>query len=229
MFIGHFGAGFGAKAVAPGVSLGALFIAAQFIDLLWPTLLLLGVERVQIVPGATTVTPLVFEYYPVSHSLLAVLGWALVVGLGHFALNRSRKGALVLAALVLSHWGLDFIVHQPDLPLLPGGDTMVGLNAWSSLPLTLAIEVTIFGGGVWLYLRATKASDAIGRWALWGLVGFLCVVYAANLFGAPPPSVEAIAWLGHLQWLIVLWGFWIDKHRVIFRHVWTAPCLQGFI
>jgi len=55
----------------------------------------------------------------------------------------------------------------------------------------------------------------------WGLVGFLCVVYAANLFGAPPPSVEAIAWLGHLQWLIVLWGFWIDKHRVIFRHKQT--------
>ena len=82
MFIGHFGAGFGAKSVAPKLSLGMFFIAAQFIDLLWPTLLLLGVERVQIAPGATTVTPLIFEHYPISHSLMAVLGWALVVGLG---------------------------------------------------------------------------------------------------------------------------------------------------
>ena len=76
MFIGHFGVGFGAKSIAPKASLGTLFLAAQLLDLLWPTLLLLGIERVQIVPGATAVTPLLFEHYPVSHSLLAVAGWA---------------------------------------------------------------------------------------------------------------------------------------------------------
>ena len=64
MFIGHFGAGFGAKAVARKVSLGTLLLAAQFIDLLWPTFILLGVEQVRIVPGATAVTPLLFEHYP---------------------------------------------------------------------------------------------------------------------------------------------------------------------
>ena len=85
MFIGHFGVGFCAKAVAPRVSLGALFLAAQFIDLLWPTLLLLGVENVRIAPGATVVTPLAFEYYPFSHSLVAVLGWAGLVGSIHFS------------------------------------------------------------------------------------------------------------------------------------------------
>ena len=213
MFIGHFGIGFGAKTAAPRLSLGTIFVGAQFIDLLWPTLLLLGIERVQIVPDATTVTPLIFEHYPISHSLLAVLGWAVVVGIGYLLLKRSLKGALVLAILVLSHWGLDAIVHQPDLLLLPGGETKIGLNVWSSLPLTLGIELIIFGGGVLLYTRATKANDAIGRWAFWGLVGFLLVVYASNIFGALPPSAEAIAWVGQLQWLIVLWGFWIDKHR----------------
>ena len=74
MFIGHFGVGFGAKCIAPKLSLGMFFIAAQFIDLLWPTLLLLGVERVQIAPGATAVTPLIFEHYPVS------LRWSHFVG-----------------------------------------------------------------------------------------------------------------------------------------------------
>ena len=85
MFLGHFGAGFAAKAIAPRVSLGWLFAAAQFIDLLWPTLLLAGIERVRIAPGATAVTPLVFEHYPWSHSLAAVAAWAAIVGALYFA------------------------------------------------------------------------------------------------------------------------------------------------
>lgn len=213
MFIGHFGVGFGAKSLAPTVSLGSLFIAAQFLDLLWPTLLLLGVEKVRIVPGATVVTPLVFEHYPVSHSLVAVVGWAVLVGTIHFVLKRKRVAAAVLGTLVISHWVLDAIVHQPDLPLIPGAATVVGLNAWSSLPVTLAIEGSLFAFGVWLYFRATQPDDATGRWGVIALVVFLLFIYAGNLFGAPPPSAEAIAWIGQLQWLLVLWGYWIDKHR----------------
>lgn len=213
MFIGHFGLGFGAKAAAPRVSLGWLLLAAQFIDLLWPTLLLLGIERVSIVPGATRVTPLLFEHYPVSHSLLAVLGWAVALGGLYFRLRRDRVGALVVAALVLSHWLLDAVVHRPDLPLFPGSEALVGLNAWASLPLTLAIELPLFALGVWLYARATVPLDARGHWGFVGLVAFLLAIYAANLLGDPPPSATAIAWAGHAQWLLVLWGYWIDGHR----------------
>ncbi|HEX9181307.1 MAG TPA: hypothetical protein VF859_12975, partial [Burkholderiales bacterium] len=107
MFIGHFAAGFAAKAAAPRVSLGMLFLAAQLLDLIWPMLLLLGVERVSIVPGATAVTPLVFEHYPWSHSLAAVAGWALLMGGGYLLLHKQAAGAVVLGALVLSHWALD--------------------------------------------------------------------------------------------------------------------------
>lgn len=213
MFLGHFGVGFGAKAVAPEVSLGTLFLAAQFLDLLWPTLLLLGVEKVRIVPDATVVTPLVFEHYPISHSLLAVFGWAVLVGGAHFLLKRKAIAALVLGALVISHWALDAIVHRPDLPLFPGSASVVGLDAWSSLPLTLAFEGGLFACGVGLYARATSPSDAIGRWGLVALIVFLLAVYGGNLFGPPPPSVRAIAWVGQLQWLLVLWAYWIDAHR----------------
>lgn len=215
MFIGHFGVGLGAKAIVPRVSLGSLFVAAQFIDLLWPTLLLLGIERVRIEPGATTVTPLAFEHYPVSHSLLAVLGWALLVACGHWLVRRNQRAALVMAALVLSHWLLDLLVHRPDLPLVPGSDIVVGLGLWSSLPLTLAVELPLFVVGARLYARATRPRDATGRWAFIGLLAFLLAIYAANLLGEPPPSVEAIAWLGHAQWLLVLWGYWIDRHRTV--------------
>lgn len=213
MFIGHLGVGFGAKALAPQVSLGYLFVGAQFIDLIWPSLLLLGIETVQIVPGATTVTPLVFDHYPVSHSLLAVLAWALGVGLAYGLIKRSTKGAIVIGFLVVSHWGLDALVHQPDLPLYPGSEALVGLNIWDSLPMTLAVELAIFIGGLWYYTRTTHARDSKGGWGLWVLVAFLLIMYLGNIFGPPPPSVDAIAWGGQLQWLVVLWAFWLDKHR----------------
>jgi len=213
MFIGHFGVGFAAKSVARQVSLGWLFAAAQFVDLLWPTLLLLGVERVRIAPGATAVTPLDFEHYPVSHSLAAVLGWAIVVGVAYLLVRRNIRNSLVLAALVVSHWVLDAIVHRPDLPLYPGSAALVGMNAWSSLPLTIAIEVPIFILGAWSYARTTKPADRSGRWGFAGLAVFLLAIQAGNLFGPPPPSVEAIAWIGQAQWLLVLWAFWVDDHR----------------
>jgi hypothetical protein len=218
MFIGHFGFGFGAKSVARKVSLGSLFFAAQFLDLLWPTLLLLGVEKVRIVPGATVVTPLIFEHYPISHSLIAVLAWAGLVGGIHFVLKRNGIAALVLGTLVMSHWALDVIVHQPDLPLFPGSLIEIGLNAWSSLPLTLLIEGSLFAFGVWLYSRTTTSRDAIGRWGFVALVVFLTAIYTGSLLSAPPPTSEAVAWAGQLQWLLVLWGYWLDKHRHSFVH-----------
>jgi len=213
MFIGHFALGFGAKVVAPRVSLGALFLAAQFIDLLWPTFLLFGIERVRIEPGATVVTPLVFEHYPYSHSLLAVLGWAVLVGVLYLLLKRDRLGAVVMGVLVLSHWLLDLMVHRSDLPLSPWGDAVSGLHLWSSLLLTLALEIPMFALGVWVYVRNTVALDGVGRWGLLGLVLFLFAVYTGNLFGPPPPSTQALAWVGQLQWLLVLWGYWVDRHR----------------
>jgi len=109
MFIGHFGVGFAAKSVAPKVSLDSLFLAAQFLGQLWPTLLLLGVERVRIFPGASAVTPLLFEHYPISHSLIAVLGWAVLISFLYLLLRRERIGAGVLGVLVISHWALDAI------------------------------------------------------------------------------------------------------------------------
>jgi hypothetical protein len=213
MFIGHFALGFGAKAVAPRVSLGTLFLATQFIDLLWPTFLLLGLERVRIEPGVTAVTPLAFEYYPYTHSLLGASVWAVLLGLGYGLLRREGRDAVLLGLLVLSHWALDLLVHRPDLPLSPWGDARVGLNIWASLPLTLILEVPLFALGVWVYARSTVALDAVGRWALWGLAAFLFAIYGVNLFGPPPPDVPAIAWAGQLQWLLVLWGYWVDQHR----------------
>lgn len=215
MFIGHFGVGFGAKAAAPKTSLGTLFLASQFVDLLWPTLLLFGVERVRIVRGIPKVTPLDFEWYPISHSLLAVIGWGVLFALVYQAKKRYPRGAVVLGLAVVSHWLLDLIVHRPDLPLVPGSSVKVGFDLWASLPGTLVVEVGIFAVGVVLYLRKTVAKDAVGRWALWALIVVLMAVYLCNLFGPPPPNVTALAWVGQSQWLLILWGYWVDRHRAV--------------
>ena len=213
MFLGHFGVGFGAKAAAPQVSLGSLFLAAQFIDLLWPTLLMLGVERVRIITTPVQGPPLEFVHYPISHSLLTVLVWAGLFGGIYFALRRSRRGAWVLGALVVSHWLLDLIVHYPDLPLYPGSSAHLGFALWSYPMTEIMLELGIFAGGVFLYLRSTCARDAVGKWALWALIAFFVFIHIANTFGAPPPSVGALAWVGQAQWLLVIWGYWVDRHR----------------
>lgn len=213
MFIGHIGVAMGAKAAAPRVSLGTLIIAAQFIDLLWPLLVLAGVEHVRIAPGMLAASSLEFTDYPISHSLLTVLGWSVLVGGLYWAVRRQARGAWVLGAVVVSHWVLDLIVHQPDLPLAPGGGPRLGLGVWNSLPVSVALELGLLALGAALLLRATRARDAVGRYALWAFVLALAAIYLSSVFGPPPPDVRTVALTGLTGWLLVLWGYWIDRHR----------------
>ena len=214
MFIGHFAVAFGAKRCAPRLSLGTLFLAAQWLDLLWPTLLLLGVERVRIDPGNTAFTPLEFVAYPISHGLLSVGIQGLLLGTLIGWLAASRRAGVVAGLLVVSHWVLDFVTHRPDLPLIPGTDLRVGMGLWNSVPVTLVVELGVFAGALWLYLRTTAARDRAGTLGLAGLVAFLLVVYAGNVIGPPPPDTAVIAWVGQAQWLLVAWAYWIDRHRL---------------
>ena len=215
MFIGHFAVGFAAKKVVPKPSLGTLFLAAQFIDLLWPLLLLLGLEKVSIDPGNTVVTPLNFTQYPISHGFVSVLIWGILVGGIYFILRKDKKTAFWLGMLVLSHWILDLLTHRPDLPLIPGSDVKVGLGLWNSLPGTILIEGGLFAFGVYYYMINTKAKNRTGVWSLWALVVFLLLIYVSNLFGPPPPEAGPIAYIGLAQWLLIAWGYWIDRNRAI--------------
>jgi hypothetical protein len=214
MFIGHFGLGFGAKRAAPAASLGTLFVACQFADLLWPILVLLGYERLEVHPGAPFMT-LTFVSYPYSHSLLALCVWAAAFAGAYLVVHRHRiVPAVTIALLVVSHWGLDYLTHVPDLPLTATGSARLGLGLWNSVPGTLVVECAIFAVGVALYLRDTKARDRAGSIGLWSLVVFLLVVYVASAFSGPPPTAAAVAWSAQAMWLIVIWGYWVDKHRV---------------
>jgi hypothetical protein len=213
MFIGHFAVAMAAKRATPRTSLGTLVMAAQFVDLLWPLFLLLGWEHVRIDPGNTAVTPLDFYDYPFSHSLLGAFVWSIVVGGSYFFIRRDKRGSLILAACVLSHWIFDFLTHRPDLLLFPGSSIATGLGLWNSVAGTISVEVALFLLGFYVYVHSTTTLDRIGTYGLWSFGVFLLVVYFANVFGPPPPSAASLSIVGNSMWLLVFWAFWFDRHR----------------
>ena len=214
MFIGHFGIGFGVKKITPAISLGFLFIAVQFLDLLWPTLLLFNLEHVVISPGITKATPLDFVDYPISHSLIMVIVWGILIGFLSWLFFKNIKYSFLIFLCVLSHWFLDLLVHRPDLPLMPGDAARLGFGLWNYPLLSNLIEASIFFGGVYLYNISTSAKNKFGKYGLTGLVIFLIVIQVLNMLGPPPPDINAITWAGHLQWLFVILAFFVDKNRV---------------
>lgn len=212
MFLGHLGLAFAAKRLAPRTGLGVLGAASQWVDLVWPVLLLLGVEQVRIAPGITAWTPLDFVHYPWTHSLLLSAGWGVALGLAWLAATRDRRGALVVGALVASHWFLDFLTHRPDLPLSPWGGAKVGLGLWNHPVATVAVEGAIFAAGVFLYATGTRPTRRSGAIGLWALVAFLVAMAGANQVSVPPGET-AVAWGTFSMWLLVAWMAWVDRGR----------------
>jgi hypothetical protein len=214
MFIGHFAVGFASKKFAPRTNLALLIAAPLLSDILWPFFLLLGWEKVRIDPGNTRFTPLDLLWFPWSHSLLMTFVWATIFAALYYVITRYRTGAWVIWAGVLSHWLLDWITHRPDMPLFPGG-TRYGLSLWNSIPATLIAELAMFAAGLWLYTRATRAKDRIGRYSFFAYAALLLLSYIADRFSSLPSGTSDIAWSGIAAEAILLpWAWWFDHHRV---------------
>ena len=192
MFVGHYGVSFAAKRVAPSIPLWVLFIAVQLLDVFWAPFILLGIEKVRIVPGITASNPLDLYYMPYTHSLLAAVLWSAgaFVAYRRFA-SRGADGAaaLVVALAVLSHWVLDFLVHRPDLPLYDN-TAKVGLGLWNVPAVAFGLEAALLFGGMWLYFGTGPVPRL--RMALFGLV--MLAIQAYVFFGPPPVSADAAAW-----------------------------------
>ena len=218
MFIGHFGVAFGLKRVEPKLSLGILFLAVQLVDLAWGAFLLLGWETAAIVPGLTAATPLEFLSYPISHSLLGALGWGLAAAIIAYSWptrDTSRHHwlkALVVAIAVASHWFLDLVVHIRDLPLAGDGSTKLGFGLWRSIPATLAVELLVFGAGLFVYFYQRSRGSSGVTWRIAVLAGLLLALFFANLFGPPPPNMTVVA-IADILGMILLAGLaaWADR------------------
>jgi membrane-bound metal-dependent hydrolase YbcI (DUF457 family) len=214
MFIGHIALGLAAKRAAPRLSLGVLMAAVMFADMLWPILILLGIEEVRILPGITRVTPLEFVSYPWSHSLVMLIVWGLAFG--WVVRHRDPRALAVVTAAVVSHWVLDWITHRPDMPIYPGGPRF-GLGLWNSIAATVIVEVAMFVAGAWVYFQTTRPRGRTGVASIWILLALLLAIYLGDVAaGAPPPSVNAIAIVGiGATVLFTAWSTWADRYREV--------------
>jgi membrane-bound metal-dependent hydrolase YbcI (DUF457 family) len=212
MLVGHLAVALGSKTAEPRVPLGAAVAAAFGLDLLWPILLLLGLESVRVHQGDTAFTNLAFDSYPWSHSLLVATVWSGLAMVVTRRVYRSWRVGALLGSLVLSHWVLDFITHRPDLALWPGGP-VVGLGLWNSIAGTFLVEGSLLAGGVWLYVGSSSARDRTGHWALVSLVAITGIVWATQPWSPAPPGATAVACGALILWLLPPWARWIEAHR----------------
>jgi hypothetical protein len=211
MFVGHLALAFAARTAARDVNVGWLVAGVTMLDLVWPVLVIAGVEHVRIAPGATAFTPFIFESYPWSHSLVMSGVWAAVLVLiaRWRAVPRTVWG--LLAALVVSHWVLDLVTHAPDMPLWPGPSPRFGLGLWYSIPLTLLVEGLMWTVALVVYIRTRPPHGARARAAFWSLVGVCTVLWLTGPWSPPPPTAEALGWFALIGWLIVPWAALVER------------------
>src|SRR5215831_18714928 len=191
MFVGHYGVSFAAKPLAVQVPLWIWFIATQWLDVVWSILVLMGVERMRVVPGFTEANAYDLYYMPYTHGLLGAIVLSLVLGAPVAAfVSGNRATTLVLvAAASFSHWILDLVVHVPDLPLYDNS-AKVGFGLWRHVLLSFPLELIILSVGAWLYVRSIKFTGARGRFAFGAFQVVLVLVQVYANFGPPPPSPQ---------------------------------------
>lgn len=215
MFVGHYGPSFAIKSLRPAIPLWLLFIAVQLVDMAWAVLVLLGVEKVRIVPEITASNPLDLYYMPYTHSLVAAIFWSVVVAVLVRLLPRvaTRSAAVWIGVAVFSHWVLDFLVHRPDLPLY-GNSMKIGLGLWNYPAVALSLEAALLSGGMILYLRVTKPINAIGRIGLPVFAVVMLAIQSYVLFGPPPASPAAAAMTALVLYVVfAALAEWLARQR----------------
>ena len=221
MFIGHYGAALAAKRAAPRTSLATFFLAAQLLDILLAVFVLTGIEKFRIVPGFTKTTPFDLTFVPYSHSLAAAVLWsalaALAYGLaapGALVKKARVAAALLVGAVVASHFLLDLPMHVPDLPLgFEEGSPKVGLGFWDQPDVAITLEVAVFAAGGALYLLGTYPREGQGAPTI--VVGLLLLALAGAEPFVPAPSgpVEFSAQALGVFAVLALLALWVDRSR----------------
>jgi membrane-bound metal-dependent hydrolase YbcI (DUF457 family) len=215
MFVGHYGPSFASKAWINTVPLWVLFLAVQLVDIFWSIFVLLGIEKVRIVPGITATNPLDLYYMPYTHSLPAAVVWSGIAAIAYRILwrNGDWRAPAIVGAAVFSHWILDLLVHRPDLPIYD--DTLkVGLGLWNYPALAFALEIALLVAGMGFYLRATTPKNLIGRYGMVIFAFIAVALQAVVFFGSPPTSPEAAATTALMSYFgFAAIIFWLEEKR----------------
>ncbi|MDH3549095.1 MAG: metal-dependent hydrolase [Gammaproteobacteria bacterium] len=216
MFVGHYAASLALKRFEKRVSLGVLFLAVQFVDIVFFPLVLLGIERLNIVENFTQSTHFELEYMPFTHSLVAFLIWAsLAYAFFRWVIVKSNSVAIVVALAVMSHWLLDVVVHTPDMPVWSDASLKLGLGLWNNAVATYLLEAALLVAGLWLYLRSTSATSKTGKYGMGVFVVVLLLVNIVNIFGPLQGDSKVVlavtAVAAYLLFAAV--AFWLDPKR----------------
>lgn len=221
MFIGHYGVAFAARRIEKRIPLWLFFVAVQFVDILWCIFILLGIEKVSIVPGITAANPLDFYYFPYTHSLIGSIGWAGVAFVLYRLLHRykgSPRPALILALAVLSHWFLDLLVHARDLDII-NENFKVGLGLWNHPVLELILELAILFGGLAYYLKGNTDLSKLRKIGMLAFVVVMAAIQLMNAFGPTPTSVAAIGIAGLVMYgVLALAAFLLEPRPAVKEH-----------
>ena len=220
MLIGHYAASLVLKGVDKRTSLGMLFLAVQFVDILFLPLVLTGVEHFNIVENFTESTHFDLYFMPYTHGLLASFFWAGAVYIAFRFLSLTKavnknRAAIVMGLAVLSHWFLDLIVHTPDLPLWSDSSTKVGFGLWNNAIATYLLEAILLLVGLGIYLKSTKGSTFAGRYGMIILVVLMLIINVNNIFGPPMADDKVTMSVAGLLMYFIFTGvaFWLDGKR----------------
>lgn len=220
MFVGHYAASLALKRVDKNTSLGMLFLAVQFVDILFFPFVLMGIEHFNIVENYTESTHFELVFMPYTHSLFASLLWAASVYIAFRflplkkAVNKNKL-AIVMGVAVLSHWLLDLIVHTPDLPLLSDSSTKIGFGLWNHAVAAYLLETILLLVGLGIYLKSTKGTTFVGKYGMIIFVVLMLIINANNIFGPPfgadviTMSVSAFV----MYFIFAGVAFWLDGKR----------------
>ena len=217
MFVGHYSVAFAAKTEQNKVPLWVLWIAVQFLDYIWATLVLLGIERLRVIKGFTAGSMLDSYFHPYSHSLLTALLWSGVAALCYKPLCRwlgyryTKSAAVVIGIAVFSHWILDLIAHPRDLPIYDN-TAKVGFGLWNYRDLEFALEIALLAVSIVLY-SARNVIPAIRKAAVIAFGIALLVVQIGDTYVPRPALTDKATALG--VWifysLFVLIAFLVER------------------
>jgi hypothetical protein len=216
MFVGHYAASLALKTLEKRASLGVLFLAVQFVDILFFPFVLLGIERMNIVENFTQSTHFELEYMPYTHSLIGSLFWAgAAYALFRWGIVQNKSVAMMVALAVFSHWLLDLVVHTPDLPLWSDTSSKLGFGLWNNAVMTYALEAVLLLSALWLYLKSTTSVSLVGKYGMGIFVILLLLINVMNIFGPFQGDSMLVLAISALTsyFLFAAVAFWLDSKR----------------
>ena len=217
MFVGHYSVAFACRTERNKIPLWVLFVAVQFLDYIWATLVLLGIEKLRVIKGFTAGSMLDSYFHPYSHSLITAVIWSVVAAFVYKTVcsrrgrHYSKSAPLIIGLAVFSHWILDLVAHPRDLAIYDN-TWKVGFGLWNYRDPEFALEIALLAGGIGLYL-ARNSMPAIRKGAVIAFGIALVIVQIGDTYvpRTPLSDKDTVMGVWIFYTLFVLIAFAVEK------------------